>query len=705
MRPELEKIKYIEDYLSGNLTSQEKADFETKMNQDAEFAREVEMQRILIERVKIVAIKQEIQAAHQRFKHNTWFTPRNKWLLGGGIILSVALIAFITFTLIMRHEYSMPEFSGGKFINPPVPSADVPYLSRTINANKGGVITYKSGSKIFIPPNAFLDSTGNVINGKVIVQYREFNDPFDIYLAGIPMNVAVNRRTYTMESASMCEINATYKGRAVQVNPDSPVSIFQSSYTTSTAFDRYYLDTIQKRWIYKGKDNPINTNEFDLDRENRSYYASKPVRPIKPRKADPYQPRFTVSVDVKHFPEMAGFKDVIFEIDKDENRFKDEDTYVVWDDIKIKKGPKTGTYAMTFTSELSGKKAEYVVWPVFEGASYDQAMKLYNKKMAQYEKGLAARKQKEQERRDAMAAKERRIDSINKAIEKRNRVIIARNRYNDSVYQSRLKYNQVVQQQKTLSKSTLEETVKDTLPSYNQALNYKRVEILNYRLLNENQLAMLRSLKKEELYRHADLINSTYADFNVFIDLKNKIRIMLSSSRISQSVKKELSYMKRRQILARRDKIYRMYDLIYKEGNDLYASSNIFREFEIDGFGIWNIDVLGKMKAPGDKKIQADFVDAYTNVYLSEVTYIDGGRKRLVRLPQSSFRYFTYNTEKPCLVWQITDKQDILYFNDFENIPDTRSYTFEMQTLENTDGKFDSYKTIKEALVGLMKKE
>lgn len=74
MRPELEEIKYIEDYLLGNLTNEQKKEFEERVKNDPEFASSVNLQRIVTKRVTRLGIKHSVAIAHR--KH----TQRNTFL-------------------------------------------------------------------------------------------------------------------------------------------------------------------------------------------------------------------------------------------------------------------------------------------------------------------------------------------------------------------------------------------------------------------------------------------------------------------------------------------------------------------------------------------------------------------------------------------------------------------------------------------------
>src|SRR5580698_4924840 len=72
------------------------------------------------------------------------------------------------------------------FIKPPLAGVDVPFKEYKVDAEKGDTIFYKTGSIILFPPNAFVDENGNLIKGEVQIKYREFTNPIDLYLSGIP---------------------------------------------------------------------------------------------------------------------------------------------------------------------------------------------------------------------------------------------------------------------------------------------------------------------------------------------------------------------------------------------------------------------------------------------------------------------------------------------------------------------------------------
>jgi anti-sigma-K factor RskA len=78
MRPELEEIKYIEDYLLGNLTDEQKKEFEERLKTDAEFASSVALQKIVTKRVNRLGIKHSVALAHRKHTQRETFLFRRR---------------------------------------------------------------------------------------------------------------------------------------------------------------------------------------------------------------------------------------------------------------------------------------------------------------------------------------------------------------------------------------------------------------------------------------------------------------------------------------------------------------------------------------------------------------------------------------------------------------------------------------------------
>ena len=99
MRPELEKFKYIEEYLTGNLPQDEVANFEDEITTSPELAKEVEFQRQLIKRSERLAFKEQLNAFHEAhfeksgkkwWQKNIWLNSLLVLLVVGGVFYGIS---------------------------------------------------------------------------------------------------------------------------------------------------------------------------------------------------------------------------------------------------------------------------------------------------------------------------------------------------------------------------------------------------------------------------------------------------------------------------------------------------------------------------------------------------------------------------------------------------------------------------------------
>jgi len=272
-----------------------------------------------------------------------------------------------------------PIVSGNNYLqtNPPLPELDIPYQKFEIDPNQPNVLYSKMGAKINIPSNAFLDKDGNVIKGKVQVSFREFYNPLDFYLAGIPMNYNDNGIEKVLESGGMVELNAKSNKNELYVNPSSKIKVDLFSWTKSKDFNLYDLDKTTSKWIENGKDSISISN---IDKELNSL----PPIPSEPIIATPAS--FTLVDDTKTNPEIEEYKNVRFEpIDIKTCKISDAQEMII-------KPLKNGIFEVTSVIKYGSfrKENKCLCYLAFEeGKDYNNALKIYQKK---YSKLLARRK-------------------------------------------------------------------------------------------------------------------------------------------------------------------------------------------------------------------------------------------------------------------------------------------------------------------------
>ena len=324
------------------------------------------------------------------------------------------------------------------FIKPPIKGVNVPVEEFSFSAEQGDTLFPNSGSIILFPPNSLVDQNGNLVKGKVDVTYREFIDPVDFFVSGIPMNYEMNNTNYTFESSGMIEIKVTQLNVPVFVNPSNRPEVNLLTNNSDPEHNLYFLDTVQKKWIEKGKDlitNLKRSNNNSRKKTNLEPTAQNNTNAVKPIKASG-GPVFEIEVSPGDFPELDIYRNVKFEIDKSEKKYNPKDAEIEWNDVRATKSSKEGLYLITFSTP--NKKVTYLARPVFEGKDYDQAIKVFdeNNKRGQQ---LAAKKLKKEklapEKSEALdlAIKNRekeneKIRQLNLLIDARNKVIAEKNK-------------------------------------------------------------------------------------------------------------------------------------------------------------------------------------------------------------------------------------------------------------------------------------
>lgn len=252
-------------------------------------------------------------------------------------------------------------------VKAPLPLADIDLASYHIKANKDTIIKHNSGATIRIPKNAFTDAKGNGITKDILLRFRSFSNPLEIFLSGIPMTYNTDGEENVFESAGMIEIRATASGEQVFVNPKHKIEVDLLSFQTGNAFNVYNLNTITGAWQEQGKD-VITVNNY------KEELATIPRVPIAPKEAGTNA--FNIEDTTGRHPELLMYENILFEpINNEPCGFTS--TGINVSDLG------NGTYKIQFTLDYYGIKMEEscICYLAFkEGIDYDKAIKAYQKK-------------------------------------------------------------------------------------------------------------------------------------------------------------------------------------------------------------------------------------------------------------------------------------------------------------------------------------
>lgn len=94
-------------------------------------------------------------------------------------------------------------------VKPLMPLLDLPRGFHTVNANKDIVIHTSDGTTVRIAANSLCDAQGRPVQGEVEISYRGFHEAYGIIASGIPMHIAVDGTTEHFETAGMYELYAS----------------------------------------------------------------------------------------------------------------------------------------------------------------------------------------------------------------------------------------------------------------------------------------------------------------------------------------------------------------------------------------------------------------------------------------------------------------------------------------------------------------
>ncbi len=112
MRPELEEIKYIEDYLIGNLDEQQKKEFDERLKTDPEFASSVMLQKIVTKRVNRLGIKHSVAMAHRKHTQRNTFLfkrrPNKNFFRSFFTLILILLIGYLIISTESENDNAIP---------------------------------------------------------------------------------------------------------------------------------------------------------------------------------------------------------------------------------------------------------------------------------------------------------------------------------------------------------------------------------------------------------------------------------------------------------------------------------------------------------------------------------------------------------------------------------------------------------------------
>lgn len=259
------------------------------------------------------------------------------------------------------------------FIKPPILGKEIAFENFTIDAQKDEEITTENGTKITIYKNSLVDQDGNVVSGKVEINYRDYHNPLEVYLSGIPMNYDSAGVEYVFETAGMFELKASQDGKEISLKQDGKIDLDFISTSNEQDFNFYEFDEAKGEWIVESKE--IKTKTL-LNSNSGKTALIKPIAQNKNNYA------FDMELDKSTYPELSQYEGTMFEV-KEGEAFNSMYYNVQWDNAEVKK-LSGNNYQLTLIKEDTSILVK--VKPVVATNQYKKAMNKYNNQMAENKK-------------------------------------------------------------------------------------------------------------------------------------------------------------------------------------------------------------------------------------------------------------------------------------------------------------------------------
>ena len=147
-------------------------------------------------------------------------------------------------------------------------------------AAEGGMLVLASGTRIAVPEDAFIDTAGHAISEPVALTVREFHNPIETWLGGIPMQAG---KDAVLRSAGMMEIRGyTPDGAEVELAPNAQIQLDWFSVDDNPDYVTWALDTASGVWTPTGTANRLKTRDLQAELEEAEANLPPRVYPVPP---------------------------------------------------------------------------------------------------------------------------------------------------------------------------------------------------------------------------------------------------------------------------------------------------------------------------------------------------------------------------------------------------------------------------------------
>jgi hypothetical protein len=222
MRPELELIEKIEQYIQGKLSLEDKTAFENQIAGNPGLQEEIQLQRDLAKGIERAALKQKIRSARMKYR-----LRKNLGRFGLGILIAAIMFfgaVFYFHHIKTNHEFETGSDSASEYneLGENVwADADRNISSQVflLDGLRDTIIETRAGIVMAIPAHCFLDENGKPVEGGIQLSIKEALDAATIMRAGLSTRAGDD----LLETGGMFYLDPRKDARPLKIDPSNSV--------------------------------------------------------------------------------------------------------------------------------------------------------------------------------------------------------------------------------------------------------------------------------------------------------------------------------------------------------------------------------------------------------------------------------------------------------------------------------------------------
>lgn len=290
---------------------------------------------------------------------------------GLAAVLAIFTAAYLYFKTPLKSVPQAKIQTAETVIHPPMKGLELACDTFEVDILHGDTVVCKGCTKLIFPAGCIQKTDGNAPE-KTRIAFREFHNQAEILTSGIPMVYDSAGAKNTFESAGMFELKNVNANE--HINPGSGIKVELCSNGETNGYNWYRLDEKTGNWTYLQPAVTTKTGAVTEVKKSSKIQTYGPtlMPPVDnsvttltnkkspvPRLRDPRA--FTFTVEEPNVPELAIYKNIVFEVLPGQN-FNPRTLPDVWDDVKV--APiGNGIYMLTLIDNAKTLKFKSV--PVF----------------------------------------------------------------------------------------------------------------------------------------------------------------------------------------------------------------------------------------------------------------------------------------------------------------------------------------------------